>query len=302
MRLVDPALYIKLASSGKLPTPQRLALAITRLLRNDNYKIDDLVRLVESDPALAGELLKFSNAASYGHSRPVASIPKAVVTLGTGRIRVLVLALSVLHSNRNGHCLGFNYEQYWSRALVTALSAQALSPYAKINDEDNFTARLLSSIGELALASIFPERYGEIISIPDEQIQKRLALERDAFSTDHREMTATMLLNWGLPEVLVTAIYHCVSPDESDLIEGTRVHGLSLALKIAFDLARICVPKDSRPQTNLPTLLANANRLGINSEKFNLIADSIIANWLEWGELLRIQTRELFSFEDLLAS
>lgn len=302
MKLVDPVLYIKLAASGKLPTPQRLALAITRLLQNDNYKIDDLVRLVESDPALAGELLKFSNAASYGNSRPIASIPKAVVTLGTSRIGVLVLALSVLHSNRDGQCLAFNYERYWSRALATALSAQALSPYARINDEDNFTAGLLSSIGELALASIFPERYGEMIAIPDEQIQKRLALEHEAFNTDHRELTATMLLNWGLPEVLVTAVYHCESPDESELEVGSRVYGLSLSLKIAFDLANICVPKEDSSQTSLPTLFANAARLGISTEEFYLIADSIIANWLEWGTLLRIQTREVFSFADLLAS
>ena len=302
MRLVDPVLYIKFAASGNLPTPQRIALAIARLLQNDNYKIDDLVRLVQSDPAIAGELIKFANAASYGNSRPIVSIPKAVVTLGTKRVGVIVLALSVLHSNRSGHCLEFNYERYWSRSLLTALAAQAISPYAKINDEDNFTAGLLCTIGELALASIFPERYGEMIAIPDERMQKRLELEREAFNTDHRELTATMLLNWGLPEVMVTAIYHCESPDESEFIEGSRIHGLSLSLQIAFELADICIPKEVYPRTTLPTLLAHANRLGINYEEFYLIADRIIANWIEWGELLKIQTYEMPSFADLLAS
>jgi HD-like signal output (HDOD) protein len=302
MRLVDPVLYIKLAASGKLPTPQRLALAIKRLLQNDNYKIEDLVRLVQSDPALAGELLKFSNAASYGNSRPIVSIPKAVVTLGTKRVAVLVLALSVLHSNRGGQCLEFNYERYWSRSLLTALAAQAFSPFAKINDEDNFSAGLLCTIGELALASIFPERYGELIAIPNERIQNLLELEREAFNTDHHELTATMLLNWGLPEVLVTAIYHCESPDASEYIEGSRIHGLSLSLQIASELADICIPKDAYPRATLPTLLAHANRLGIDYEEFYLIADSIIANWIEWGELLGIQTRKMPSFADLLAS
>src|ERR1035437_1129070 len=98
MKLVDPVLYIKLAASRKLPTPQGLALSITKLLREDDYKTEDLVRLVQSDPALAGELLKFSNAASFGNSRSIVSLPKAVVTLGTRQVGVLVLALSVLHS------------------------------------------------------------------------------------------------------------------------------------------------------------------------------------------------------------
>jgi hypothetical protein len=33
MKLVDPVLYIKLAASGKLPTPQSLALAIMSCYR-----------------------------------------------------------------------------------------------------------------------------------------------------------------------------------------------------------------------------------------------------------------------------
>ncbi len=148
MKLVDPVLYIKLAASGKLSMQQSLALAITRLLKNDNYQIDELARLVQTGSVLACELLKFSNAASFGHSRPVVSIPKAIVTLGTRRGCIFVLALLVLHSNRDGRCPQFDYDQYWSRALATAVSAQALSAYAKINDEDNFTSGLLCSVGE----------------------------------------------------------------------------------------------------------------------------------------------------------
>jgi hypothetical protein len=52
----------------------------------------------------------------------------------------------------------------------------------------------------------------------------------------------------------------------------------------------------------LPTLLAHANRLGISYEDFYMIADSIISNWIEWGELLKIQTHKIPSFANLLAS
>src|SRR5208282_1708071 len=139
MKLVDPIRYVKLKASGRLPSPKGLALAIIRMLQEDDYKIDDLVRLVQSDPSIAGELLKFSNAASFGYGRPIVSLSEAVTTLGTFRIRVLVLAFSVLNDHRGGRCPQFNYEQFWSRALAAAISAQALAPYAKINAEENFT-------------------------------------------------------------------------------------------------------------------------------------------------------------------
>lgn len=302
MHLVDPVRYEQLKASGQLPSPTGVGLAIVRLLQRDDYKIDDLVRLVQSDPAIAGELLRFSNAASFGHSRPIISLSKAVTTLGTLRVRILVLALSLLHNHRSGNCPQFDYERFWSRALAAAISAQALASYAKITAEENFTAGLLCSVGELALASIFPERYGEIISAADDSIHKRLALEREAFNTDHRELAAALLLEWGLPEVLVTAIYHCETPDEAGFQDGSRIYGLALSLHVSLALAEICVSDEGARWTMLPNLFAKAARLGISTEELNSMADGIIASWLEWGKLLEIQTREIISFADLLAS
>lgn len=302
MHLVDPLRYEQLKASGRLPSPAGVGLAIVRLLQRDDYKIDDLIRLVQSDPAIAGELLKFSNAASFCHSRPIVSLSKAVTTLGTARVRILVLALSLLHHNRSGHCTQFDYERFWSRALAAAISAQALAPYAKIGAEENFTAGLLCSIGELAMVSIFPERYGEIISASGGSIHKQLALEREAFDIDHRELAASLLLEWGLPEVLATAIYHYELPDEAGFLEGSRIYLLTLSLHVALALAEICVAEEGARWAMLPNLFTKAARLGINTEELNLMADGITASWLEWGTLLKIQTREVTSFADLLAS
>lgn len=302
MKLVDPARYVKFKASGRLPSPKGLALAIVRLLQREDYKIDDLVRLVQSDPAIAGELLRFSNAACYGHSRPVISLSAAVTILGTLRVRVLVLAFSALHDHRSGHCPQFNYEQFWARALATAIAAQALAPYAKINAEENFTAGLLCTLGELALASIFPDRYGEIIFPSGDDIPKRIALEREAFGTDHRELNATLLLEWGLPEVLVNAIYHCEVPDEAGFQDGSRNHALTLSLHVALAMAKICVAEDRARWIMLPNLYAKAARLGISTEEMNSLADGITASWLEWGALLKIQTREITSFAELITS
>ena len=302
MHLVDPTLYKQLKTSGHLPSPKDIGLAIVRLLQRDDYKIGDLVRLVQSDPAIAGELLKFSNAASFGHGRPIVSLSKAVTTLGTLRVRILVLALSVLHNHRSGNCPQFDYERFWSRALAAAISAQALAHHAKITPEENFTAGLLCSVGELALASIFPERYGEIISASDDKTHERLALEREAFYTDHRELAATLLLEWGLPEALANAVYHCELPDEAGLLEGSRIFRLTSSLHIALALAEICVAEERTRWEMLPNLFNKAARLGICTEELNSMADVVIANWLEWGKLLKIQTHEITSFADLLAS
>lgn len=89
MQFVAPSRYQQFKASGQLPSPSGIALAILSLLQQEDCKLNDLVRLIQSDPAIAGQLLKVSNAAIYGHSRPIASLVKAVTTLGTTRVGVL---------------------------------------------------------------------------------------------------------------------------------------------------------------------------------------------------------------------
>ncbi|MBI3903020.1 MAG: HDOD domain-containing protein [Nitrosomonadales bacterium] len=302
MNLVDQGRYAKLKASGQLPSPKGIAWAIVELLQQDDYKTKDLVRLVQSDPVIAGELLKFSNAASYGRSTPIASIPEAITVLGTLRIRVLVVALSVLNNHRDGECRQFDYGRFWSRALATGIAAQALASFVKINADENFTAGLLSSLGELALASIFPERYGEIIAMSDDRRSQRLALEHKAFGFDHRELNATLMLEWGLPLEMISAIFYSEYPDEASFQEGSRIHGLTIALHVALALSDICVADDESRSGMLPDLYTKAARLGISVDEMNTMADEIISTWQEWGEFLQIQTRRIAPIGDIFIS
>ena len=302
MKLVDPARYVQLKESKRLPSPKGVPLAIIRLLQRENYRIEDLVRLVQSDPSIAGELLRFSNAASFGHGNPVVSLSKAITMLGVLRVRVIVIAFSVMNNNRTGVCPQFDYEKFWSRALATAISAQTLAPYVKINAEENFTAGLLCSLGELALASIFPESYGEIISGANNNLECT-KLERNAFGTDRHELNATLLLEWGLPLELVTAIYHCEDPDIAGLEEGSRLHGLTLCLSIALAYADICVADDDTVRGTMGSYLySKTSQLGISQDETNSMADNIIKIWQDWGRFLKIQTQDIPPFADLLDS
>jgi len=301
MRFLAPSSYQQFKTSGQLPCPSGIALAIIALLRRDDYKMDDLIRLIQSDPVIAGLMLKISNAAIYGHSRPVVSLPKAVATLGASRVGALVLGLSLLQTYTKGKCAQFDYQRFWSRSLATAISAQALAPYAKLPAEENFTAGLLCSIGELALASIFPDRYGETLSAPG-SIAERLALEQQTFGTDHRELGATMLREWRLPEILVAAVYHCEIPDEADFPEGSRSFVVTQSLHISLALADFCVAKEAERWKMLPNLFVKAARLGIEGEELSGLADKTFKGWREWGEMLKVRTQDIPPFANLLAS
>lgn len=301
MQLLAPERYAELKATGRLPSPKGVAIAIIRLLQRDEFPVDELVRLVQSDPAISGRLLKYANAAAFGRSRPVVSLHRAIVALGSFRVRDLVIGFSVLQANRAGECSGFDYNGFWSRSLATAIACQDLARYAQIAGEENFTIGLLSRVGELGFATLFPDDYGAILaSRPDRPTL--LALEEAQFGFDHRALGGAMLAEWGLPDLLIRATYHHELPDQSDLPDGSRLQNITLTLHFARSLAEVCVADDEVRWSLLPTLVNRSARLGIDPAALGDQVDAIVARWREWGAMLQVRTRDMPPFAELLAA
>jgi len=157
--MVHPA-YQKLKETNALPSPTGVALELLRLTANEYTSIDAIIAAVESDPALAGRVLKLVNSAFAGVSRRVAAVSVAVRLLGTRTLKNLALGLSLLSNNRNGSCQAFDYEAFWSESLARAVAArQIAAQLANFPPDEAFTTGLLSKIGRLALATAQPQEY-----------------------------------------------------------------------------------------------------------------------------------------------
>ena len=302
MRFVDPDRYAALKATGKLPSPKGVALSIIRLLQRDDFRINDLAQLVQSDPAIAGRLLYFANAAAFGRSRPIVSLQRAIVALGSFRVRDLVIGLSVMHSHKSGLCTAFDYETFWGHSLATGIACQELAPFAQIASEELFTIGLLSRVGELALASIYPEEYSTIIITAREQRLELAPLEQEQFAMDHHQLAATLLNEWGLPDVLIQAAFYYETPDSGGFSDGSRVQTLTHSLSFASALARLCMVEEAARWSLLPALLARAARLGIGGEALNEMVDRTVERWREWGAKLQVRTKDIPPFAEILAA
>ena len=302
MRFVDPDRYSALKATGKLPSPKGVAVSIIKLLQRDDFRIADLVQLVQSDPAIAGRILYFANAAAFGRSRPIASLQRAIVALGSFRVRDLVIGLSVMHSHKSGLCAGFDYENFWGHSLATGIACQELAQFAQISSEEIFTIGLLARIGELALASLFPDEYSEILLATRERRDEIAALEQQRFGMDHLELGATLLDEWGLPDVLIQAAYHHESPDTAGFADGSRVQTLTHSLSFASSLAHLCMVDEASRWSLLPALLARAARLGIGGDALSELVDRMVARWRAWGAKLQVRTQDIPPFAQILAA
>ncbi len=310
MRFVAPDRYAALKATGKLPSPKGIALSIVRLLQRDDFRIADLVQLVQSDPAIAGRILYFANAAVFARSRPIVALQRAIVALGAFRVRDLVIGLSVMHSHKIGLCPAFDYEAFWGHSLATGIACQELASAAQIASEEIFTIGLLARIGELALASIYPEDYAGLLVMAREdrlefspQASAQMATrERERFGLDHQQLVASLLKEWGLPEVLIQAAYHHENPDAAGFADGSRVQTLTHSLSFASALAHLCMVDEASRWSLLPALLARAARLGIGGEALSELVDRMVARWREWGAKLQVRTQDLPPFSEILAA
>ena len=302
MRFIDPDRYAALKTTGKLPSPKGVALAIIKLLQRDDFRISDLVQLVQSDPAIAGRLLYFSNAAAFGRSRPIISLQRAIVALGSFRVRDLVIGLSVMHSHRSGPCSAFDYEGFWGHSLATGIACQELAHFAQITSEEIFTIGLLARVGELALASVFPEEYSDLLVAAPQRGIDIATLEQERFGMDHHALVASMLEEWGLPDVLIQAAYHYENPEAAGFADGSRVQTLTHSLSFASSLAKLCMVDEESRWALLPALLARAARLGIGGDSLNELVDRMVERWREWGAKLQVRTQDIPPFAEILAA
>src|SRR5688572_17691321 len=177
----------ELKLSGQLPSPTGIGLAILELTRGEDYSMGEITRVIQSDPALTGRILKIANSSSFAASQSVTTVAQAAMRLGVRSVRNVALGFTLVSANRSGTCKHFDYERYWAHSLAVAVMAQGLAGNLRlISPADAFTCGLLSGVGTLALASIHPERYSQMLERARAQGSlDLLLLEREVFDLDH---------------------------------------------------------------------------------------------------------------------
>ena len=288
---MDARQFDELKLTGNLPSPTGVGLAILQLTRDDNYSMGDVTRVIQSDPALTGRILKLSNTASFAAANPITTVAQAAMRVGARSVRNLALGFTLVSGNRSGRCEGFDYERYWSKSLAVAVMAQGLAEHCGcVSPADAFTCGLLSDIGSLALASIHSERYTQMLARASaERTTDIVLLEREAFDLDHSELACAMLADWRLPDAFSFAVGSLELRELPADVALPASLALARVLRAAHALALLTLNGDvAEPHVHkrLHQLLA---AVGVEPDEYIALRRSWQANWAEWGRSLNIQ-------------
>jgi diguanylate cyclase (GGDEF)-like protein len=278
-----------LKQTGRLPSPHGVALRLLELANRDDVGAAELARVLQSDPALAGRVLRAANSSLHG-LRPVVSVSDAVIRVGFRCMRQLAMGFSLIERCDRGPCDAFDYDLFWSRALATAVAAQRLGRLVRgIQPDESFTLGLLHDIGALALATLYPRDYDrllkELAGAPEAELRAR---ERQEFRVCHRKLSRMMLEDWHIPASLALAVEHRGEP--LPVGASPRTQMIADLLELACRLGRLCSDKDSVPPTELTAVHMLWTQLGLDSSLDEMLT-AIGAEWQQWGAELHVRTR-----------
>lgn len=296
--------FEQIKATGELPSPKGVALTIIRLTQRDDVGTQQLEHAIKSDPAFVGRLLKAANAAGQAGGRPVVAVADAIKVLGLGVVRNLALSFSLVSGYRKGRCRGFDFDRFWNRSLLTGLAFQEIARQAgNVAPEEAFCCGLLADIGRLALATLYPDAYGKLLSelgdaADPAEVRRR---EEAAFLLSHDDLTAAMLTDWGLPRQLIEALYFRDRPSAGPQTAEARIEKLMVEARLAGHVAEACL-LEARPRAErLCALSEQVAPALLAPEALSQVVDRVAQEWLEWGQLLQLRASAMPSCAEMVS-
>ena len=128
------------------PLP-RICAELAQLTAQQTVDAAQLARLIQSDPALAGELMRVANSAAMRPRATVVSLRQAVSWLGVAEVRNIAMAV-MLHGEvfvAPGH--EPESEELWREALLSGLWAKEIARERRKHVESAYLAALMHRTG-----------------------------------------------------------------------------------------------------------------------------------------------------------
>jgi HD-like signal output (HDOD) protein len=189
-----------LASIETMATQKPVAAQIVSIAGSDDTDARGLARVLGSDAALAGRVMKLANSAYFGMRGRVTSLQFAVTVVGFTTVRTMAtVALTDLDDESRLP------RDFWRMSTCVALGASTLAPRFGERPQDALCLGLLAPLGVALLHHNDEEGYAEL-SAAEPTAAGRRAAEVRRYGLHAYRLTAVALEHWGFPPSMVTPL------------------------------------------------------------------------------------------------
>lgn len=202
----------KVERVGTLPPMPGIATQIVGLRSNPYANANELAAIIEQDPSLSAQLLRYAASPFYGYQGKLTSVEQAVVrVLGMDFVMDFALGLALGKSFRNPKDGPLGLDKFWHDALHVAALTQTLCNAMEFSRRPSpgvaYLAGLLHNFGFLLLGHLFPDQFARLNKAVAEQPERRvLELERELNGVTHTELGLWLMDAWNMPKEIVETV------------------------------------------------------------------------------------------------
>ncbi len=194
-----------------LPPIPVVAQKILMLKINTDEGEQALFKLIEKDPSIMSKIIGLSNSPIYGSGRKILTLHEASTLLGTKRVKMIALSLSMMSSVTKSSKGLLDIDGLWKHSLSIALTMDTLAGYMPKDrrppEDEIYLAGLLHDIGYLVLNYIDPQLCDQfcnrLAAEPNRSVDE---IEAEMLEKSHNELGAELGQHWGLPESIVAVL------------------------------------------------------------------------------------------------
>jgi HD-like signal output (HDOD) protein len=235
-----------------LPSLSSVASRLLQYQTAADAEMTEVVKIIESDPALSTRLLGLCRRADKGLGDRITTVKRAVLLLGFDTVRSTALSVSVFNlmnpevdrtrrdidsevAHRTegvvgdvGGPLAFDRGGFWKHSVAVACCAEIIAnmnPRLGVLGAEAFLAGLLHGVGKFVLEFALPKAYDCIVRLARQRGCSSAEAERQLIGIDYLTAGKHVAEHWGLPDpVCKVSWMHTISvsslpnDDDRDLI------------------------------------------------------------------------------------
>jgi HD-like signal output (HDOD) protein len=217
----EAGLHRVLTSIDSMTIQRPVAARIVVATNSDDVSAREVSRLLATDVALAGRVMKLANSATFAMRGRVDSLQFAVTVIGFTTVRTMAtVALANLDDESRLPA------DFWTTTTHLALSAAAVAPRLGQRAQDALCVGLLAELGAALLHHTDPEGYRLIVSEFPTSTARRAA-EKLRYGIAAVELSAVALERWSFPLTVITPMQKI---DAEGALEGA-------VLRVSYEVA-----------------------------------------------------------------
>lgn len=265
-----------LEKTTNLPAMPRSAHELLQISNNPYSTTADLAAVIETDPSLSAQLLRYARSPFYGYRGEVDSVQDAIArVLGFDMVIDMSLGISLGKAFRNPTEGPLGLNAFWRHATYCAVLTQKLGSIVEGSQRPRpgmtYLAGLLHNFGFLLLGHLFLDEFTmlnkAVIKNPEASVHD---LERKVLGVSHVEIGAWLMRAWNMPNELI------ISVREHHNIEYTGQCDIYANLICIANRLLSSIGIGDEPSEELPQNLLN--QVGLSAEQAIDVFQSVMEN------------------------